>query len=95
VEDIFVADTKALALDLSKLTPEQIGKFRNVALASVIRPISDLDAASTHDRHYSEHSRDASRSMFLRAEVDVLPEKLFDGLREIDVATFAKNFAGK
>lgn len=90
-----MTDTKTLALDLSKLTSEQISKFRNVALANVVRPIGDLDAASTHDRHYSEHSRDASRSMFLRAEPDVLPEKLFEGMQEIDVATFAKNFAGK
>ena len=80
--------SKAVAFDLSGLKPEQLAKFRNLAIANVIRPvISGVEDVASHDRHYSNHSKDKTNSFLLASDDLVQPAQLFKGIRGLKEIT--------
>ena len=82
-----------VAFDLSLATPAEIEKFRNLAIANVIRPVMGIDELSTHDRHYSNHSKDKAQSFLLSADEVSFPRDMFDkieGAKEMTPEEFTK-----
>lgn len=70
------------AFDLTGLKPDQISKFRNLAIANVIRPIIDgSEDVASHDRHYSNHSKDKANSFLIRTNDPIQPAQLFKGIK--------------
>lgn len=82
---------KTVAFDLTDVKPEEAAKFRNLAIANVIRPVLGGDELASHDRHYSNHSKDKAQSFLLRAEEVTLPTDMFqqiEGVKKMSVKDF-------
>ncbi|MCR5856458.1 MULTISPECIES: hypothetical protein [Mesorhizobium] len=85
--------SKTIAFDLTDAKPEEIAKFRNLAIANVIQPMIGGDELASHDRHYSNHSKDKAISFLLTAEEVVLPAQLFSevqGAKKLAAKDFVK-----
>lgn len=88
-----MAKNKTLAFDLTDVRPEDIARFRNLAIANVIQPMIGGDELASHDRHYSNHSKDKTASFLLTAEEVTIPNEMFgsiEGLKEIAPEEFLK-----
>ncbi|PCJ04893.1 MAG: hypothetical protein COB16_17460 [Rhodobacteraceae bacterium] len=84
---------RKVAYDLSRLKPAEIAKFRNLAIANVINPLGSDVSVESHDRHYSNHSKDAANSFLLSTDAVSLPSEIFkgiDGVKEISTEDFIK-----
>jgi len=86
--------SKSVAFDLTDVSADELAKFRNVAIANVIRPITaGGDALASHDRHYSNHSKDKAKSFLITADDVVQPVELFKdfkGIKQIESSEYIK-----